>query len=305
MAIHCSHPHLRSVLEDYQHHLLQVVGLAPATCTERVRQGRNFLEHLYPVAPVEWSRLSGVVVLDYVLQAQADGQGVGLASLASCLRCLLRFLRLSGHISLELEAAVPRVAHVPSAPPPPSLSEGQVQAVLAAAERKTAVGKRDYAILLCLSGLGLRPGEVAQLSLADLDWKGATVRLTKTKGCRESLLPLSQALGQAVVAYLRGRPHTQLDCLFVSFDPVPTALKARHVSQIVRRALDRIPGVGPARGASLLRHTFATHLVQKGASLKAVADLLRHRQLDTTRIYAKVNLPMLASLALPWPEVVR
>lgn len=303
MEAHCSHPHLRSVLEDYQHHLQRVAGLAPLTCAERLRQAQNFLEHLCPVAPLEWSGLSGSVVLKYVLQAQADGQGVGLPSLASCLRCLLRFLRLSGHIRLELEPAVPRVAHVPSAPPPPFLSEKQVQAVLVAAERKTVVGKRDYAILLCLAGLGLRPGEAARLRLADLDWRGATVGLTKTKGCRESLLPLSQALGQALVAYLRKRPRTPLDCVFVSFDPVPAALKAAHVSQIVRRALARVPGIGQARGASLLRHTFATHLVQKGATLKAVADLLRHRQLDTTRVYAKVNLPMLAALALPWPEV--
>jgi len=305
MESHCSHPHLRSVLEEYQHYLLQVAGLAALTCAERLRQAQSFLEHHFPAAPLEWSRLSGSMVLEYVLQAQAAGQGVGLPALASGLRSLLRFLRLSGHVRLELEAAVPRVAHVPSAPPPKYLSQEQVQAMLAMAERKTAVGKRDYAILLCLARLGLRPGEVAGLSLADLNWKGATVRLTKTKGCRESLLPLSQAVGQALVAYLRGRPATPLECVFVSFHPLPVALKASQVSQIARRAIAQVPGVGPSRGASLLRHTFATHLVQKGATLKAVADLLRHRQLDTTRVYAKVNVPMLASLALPWPEVVR
>jgi integrase/recombinase XerD len=302
----CSHPHLRKVVEAYEHHLQHVAGLAEGTCAQRLRQAEDFLKDLYAAAPVEWSRLSGSAVLGYVLQAQTLGQGMGLPALASGLRSLLRFLRLSGYIGLDLEAAVPRVAHVPSAPPPPSLSEKHLQAVLAAAERRSGVGKRDYAILLCLARLGLRPGEVARLSLADLDWERATVRLRKTKGGREHLLPLSQAVGQAVVAYLRhGRPLTQVDCVFVSCHPVPVALKAAHISQIVRRALSRVPGVGPVRGANLLRHTFATHLVQNGASLKTVADLLRHRQLDTTRVYAQVNLPMLASLALPWPEVAQ
>jgi integrase len=302
----CVPPHLRSFLEDYQQYLRQAAGLAPETCAERLRQAELFLEDCYPGGPLEWSRLSGSVVLDYVLQAQAQRQGVGLASLASCLRCLLRFLNVRGHVAVALDAAVPRLAHVPSAPPPHHLSQKQMQAVLAAAERKTAVGKRDYAILLCLAGLGLRPGEVAGLRLEDLDWKAATVRLTKTKGGRESLLPLPQALGQALVAYLRrGRPPTELNSVFVSTLPFPRPLAAAQISQTVRRALARVPGIGPARGAGLLRHTFATHLVQSGASLKAVADLLRHRQLDTTRVYAKVNLPMLAQLALPWPEVVR
>jgi len=219
---------------------------------------------------------------------------------------LLRFVRLRGFTTLALESAVPPVARVPSADPPQYLSEVQLQAVLATPNRRTSVGQRNYAILLCLARLGLRPGEVARLHLADFMWRESAVRLIETKGRRASLLPLSQAVGDAVTAYLRGgRPQTKLDWVFLSVAPQVSALTAIAISQIVRQAILQAVPTCPAKGAGLLRHTFATHLVQNGASLKAVADLLRHRQLNTTLTYAKVNLPMLAELALPWPEVTR
>ena len=306
MQNHSSTSHLQSFLEDYQHHLSHVAGLAPGTCAVRLRQAQKFLKVVYPSTPLNWSRLSARTVVDYVLRSQADSEGADLPSLTSCLRCLLRFLRLRGLITLALEKAVPPVAHVPSAPPPPYLTEAQLQAVLATSNRRTFVGRRNYAILLCLARLGLRPGEVARLRLADFAWRESTVRLTQTNGRRASGLPLSQAVGHAIVVYLRrGRPHTQLDWVFLSLAPQASGLTARAISQIARQALRQSALPCPVKGAGILRHTFATHLVQNGASLKAVADLLRHRQLNTTLTYAKVNLPMLAELALPWPEVTR
>jgi site-specific recombinase XerD len=306
MLNNSSAPHLQPFLEGYQHHLSHVAGLTPGTCAARLRQAQKFLTVLYPSTPLDWSELSAPKVLDYVLRSQAESEGANLPALTSCLRCLLRFVRLRGYTALALERAVPPVAHVPSADPPQYLSEVQLQAVLATPNRRTFVGRRDYAILLCLARLGLRPGEVARLHLADFIWRESTVRLIQTKGRRASLLPLSQAVGDAVVAYLRGgRPQTKLDWVFLSVAPQVPALTAIAISQIARQAILQAVPTCPAKGAGLLRHTFATHLVQNGASLKAVADLLRHRQLNTTLTYAKVNLPMLAELALPWPEVTR
>jgi integrase len=174
-------------------------------------------------------------------------------------------------------------------------------------DRRSPLGRRDYAVVLCLARLGLRAGEVARLKLEDVDWHRGTLTVRRTKNHRTSLLPLPQPVGQAWVNYLRrGRPPTALREIFVSGHEPPRAMTTNSISKVVTRALVRA-GLSsqPSRGAHLLRHTLATQLVQHGASLKAVADLLGHQNLQTTRVYAKVNRPMLAEVAQPWPEVQR
>jgi site-specific recombinase XerD len=243
-------------------------------------------------------------VVDYVGRASAETSPPSLPFLLSGVRCFLRFLHVQGHTSAALEQVLLPVARPATAPPPKYLTTGQLEKLLREVDRPSPLGRRDYAIVLCLARLGLRAGEIANLKLEDVDWQQGTFSVRRTKDRRGRLLPLPQAVGQAWVAYLRrGRPPTALREVFVSGHEPPRAVTSNSISKVVTRALVRAGLPLPCRGAHVLRHTVATQLLQTGASLKAVADLLGHRQLKTTGIYAKVNRPMLAAVAQPWPEV--
>ncbi len=158
---------------------------------------------------------------------------------------------------------------------------------------------------LCLAQMGLRAGEVAALSLDDIDWRAGTLRLARAKERRASVLPLPAQVGRALVSYLRnGRPPTRGRQVFVRRRaPRGEPITSSSVSAVVRRAFTRARIDVPIRGAHVLRHTAATRMVRGGASLKEVADILRHRSLDTVMIYTKLDLPTLAEVAQPWPEV--
>jgi site-specific recombinase XerD len=169
------------------------------------------------------------------------------------------------------------------------------------------VGKRDYAILLLLARLGLRASEVANLTLEDINWRTGEL-VIHGKGARVDKLPLPQAVGQALVDYLqKGRPECSSRCVFiqskaphVGFSKPPNA-----VSGIVRRAIDRARISTHHHGAHVLRHSLATRMLNQGASLTQIGQVLRHRQVQTTEIYAKVDVAALSRLALPWPGGVR
>lgn len=165
------------------------------------------------------------------------------------------------------------------------------------------MGRRDHAMTLCLVQLGLRAGEIAALTLEDVDWRAGTMRLAKSKEHRASLLPVPVTVGHALAAYLRrGRPRTLVREVFVRHGlPAGQPITSSAVSAVVRRAFQRASLDVPSRGAHILRHTAATRMMRAGTSLKEVADILRHRALETTMIYAKVDLRALMEVALPWP----
>jgi site-specific recombinase XerD len=178
--------------------------------------------------------------------------------------------------------------------------------LLRTADRRRHVGRRDYAIMTCAVRLGLRAGEIAALQLQDLDWDHRTLCLAHTKNRRHVLLPLGPAVAQALVAYLlRGRPATAQPAVFLSVAPPHRPLSKHGISKVVKRALLRASLAAGRYGAHLLRRTFAMRLVAQGASLKTVADLLRHQKLHTTLRYVKATPALLAAAAQPWPEVLR
>ena len=177
-----------------------------------------------------------------------------------------------------------------------------VECLLHSCDRQTAKGQRDYAILLLLARLGLRAGEVVALTLDDLAWEAGEL-LVRGKGTRQDRLPLPHEVGEALVTYIcEGRPPspTRQVCIRARA-PHRGFANSQGISTIVSRALDRA-GLEPAlKGAHLLRHSLATTLLQNGASLVEIGELLRHQHIETTRIYAKVDQPALRALALPWP----
>jgi site-specific recombinase XerD len=167
------------------------------------------------------------------------------------------------------------------------------------------MGKRDQAILLLLARLGLRAGDIVHLRLQDIDWKNAWI-IVCGKGRRETRLPLSREVGRAIVTYLKhGRPQARTDALFVcSRAPFRAFSSHNAVSVIVANAIRRTGIARPSRGAAhLLRHSLASSMLRNGASLQEISVLLRHRSIETTQIYAKVDIAALGEIAQPWPEV--
>jgi integrase/recombinase XerD len=224
---------------------------------------------------------------------------------ATALRMFVRFLFTEGRCPPGLEAAIPLIPHWRLSSLPRYLQPEEVERIVSCCDPATVVGKRDRAILLLLARLGLRAGDIVQLRLGDIDWKGAWLDVCG-KNQRQTRLPLTQELGDALVAYLQaGRQKTDSDRMFVCCR-APFRPFASHgaISVIVDRAMRRSGVTPPGRGAAhLLRHSVATSLLRQGASLQDIAATLRHRSIRTTQIYAKVDVLMLDQIAQPWPEV--
>ena len=226
-------------------------------------------------------------------------------NLTTALRAYLRFLSVENLCVHDLDQAVPTVAQWSLSSIPRYITAPQVEAIINSCDSNTPKGLRDRAIILLLSRLGLRVGDIVNLELEDLDWSEGTIRICG-KGKREDLLPLPQDAGDAVIAYLNGPRHlVDEDKVFLCLNaPLRPFAASSCVSSIVDSAITRA-GISnpPSRGAHLLRHSAATEFLRAGASLETVSSILRHRSLEMTAYYAKVDIAMLAKIAQPWPEV--
>jgi site-specific recombinase XerD len=222
----------------------------------------------------------------------------------SALRSFFRFLLQQGEIATDLAACVPAVADWRLSTVPKYLGAEEVERLLDSCDRRTRIGRRDHAILLLLARLALRASEVVALELDDLDWRGGEI-VVRGKGQRHDRLPLLREVGQALATYLRrDRPCGSTRRVFVrTRAPIRGFAGPTTISTIVRRALQRADLKPPAKGvaAHLLRHSLATGMLRRGASMTEIAEVLRHRTPSTTEIYAKVDIAGLRSLAQPWP----
>ena len=253
----------------------------------------------------EPGRFDAQSLRQFVLAA-SDRQG--LAATKNCttaLRMFLRFLIAEGQCAAGLDAAIPVVAHWRLSSLPRYLPSEEVERVIASCDPGSPVGRRDRAILLLLARLGLRAGDIVQVRLADIDWKGAWICVTG-KSRRQTQFPLTREVGQAIVDYLQdGRPQTDTNALFVR-SRAPFRAFASHcaISVVVARAMRRAGVKCPSRGAAhVLRHSVATSMLREGTSLQDIAAILGHRSITTTQIYAKVDLTGLQQITQPWPEV--
>ena len=220
----------------------------------------------------------------------------------TALRSFLRFLLQRGAIQTDLARTLPGVASWRLSHLPKSLPPEQVERLLSCCDRSSPTGKRDYAILLLLARLGLRGGEVVAMTLEDLDWERGEI-VVRGKGQRLERLPLPAEVGEALACYLCDvRPACATRRVFIRMKAPQQGLGPVAICCIVRRALQRA-GLDPEfKGAHLLRHSLATNLLRRGASLGEIGQLLRHRQQTTTQIYAKVDIAALRGIALPWPR---
>lgn len=296
----------QQLVANYGCYLLKERGLSQAAVVNYVPFIDQFLTARFRQTPLNLSQLRAPDVTGFV-RREARKLGPGRAQLlVSALRSFLRYLQHQGKVTTDLAASVPTVARWSLATLPKALPRGAVQRVLRRSERRTSVGRRNYAILLLLARLGLRACEIVALNLEDIDWEKARITI-RSKGGRWAQLPLPADVGEALAAYLRdGRPGCSCRRVFIR-DRAPRTGFANSiaVSTLVMRALKRA-GVDSARkGAHLFRHTLATEMIRRGASLDEIGELLRHQSPNTTAIYAKVDLPALRPLALPWPGGVR
>jgi integrase/recombinase XerD len=292
--------------QAYEHYLREARGLASATIANYVPFIRSFLKDRFGDEPITLSHLCASDVVRFV-QRQAPRLHPKRAKLlTSALRSFLRYACYRGKTKLDLAAAVPVVANWSMSSIPRAIPADQVRQLLAGINRRSAMGCRDYAILLLLARLGLRSGEVAFLELDDIDWSTGKLSVRGKSG-RRSELPLPAEVGEAIAAYLRhGRPQSTDRRVFLRAKaPIHGFQGASGVGSIVRHCILRAGLDTPTYGAHQFRHGLATELLRQGASLGEIGELLGHHNPQTTKIYTKVDLDVLRTLALPWPGGVR
>jgi len=279
-------------------------GLSSATLSNYLPIVRAFLDSQFHGKSVCFDKLRPADVHRFVVR-QAQTISLSRAKTAiTALRSFLRFLQQRGLLRTDLSAAVPGVAGWRLTHLPKALSIEQVEQLLASCNRRTIAGRRDYAILMLLARLGLRGGEVSALTLDDIDWEHGEIAI-RGKGQRLARLPLPADVGAAIADYLRrDRPVCSTRRVFIRIRaPRRGFVSPSVICCVVRRALKRA-SLDPAfKGAHLLRHSLATDLLRRGASLTEIGQVLRHSQPDTTQIYAKVDITALRAIALPWPGV--
>lgn len=298
-------PSAERLVQKYLQHLDHVCGAAPATLFCRGRYAREFLglqSARGARRPSEWTVRH---VMQYVLKYFTSGKCSAAQSAACSLRSFLRFMHAQGLCDSRLINAVPRIPLQQRAKLPRIMTEEQRRGFLASFDRSDPVGRRDYAMSLFMVELGLRVGEVVGLELKDIDWRNGTVAVRASKGRRTRLLPLLYGIGEATASYIKnGRPVSHDRHVFLRHSsPVGSPVTGPLIKKRICRAYAQSGCPAEWAGTHVLRHTAATRLLRGGACLKEIADLLGHRSINTSTIYATVDLSALSKVALPWPEV--
>jgi len=302
LAIPVSTNHVDEELRRYDEYLRDLRGLSSGSRSKCIRIAGRLLRWKFGNRVVDIAELHPADVRQFLAdQLDARRTPSCAASLGSGLRSYLRYRSGCGDSVDALIAVISSPAHWRLATLPHALTAEEVEQLLDGFKLARRWPKRGYAIVRCALDLGLRAGEIARLTISDIDWRAGTVTLRGTKSFRQDILPLPVETGAALADYLQHeRPLTASSAIFVRhLVPRDRPITSCAIQKIVTHAYRR-SGL-PHSGSHALRHTFACRLVAHGSSLKEVADLLRHRSLNTTQIYAKLDTPKLSTVPLPWP----
>jgi site-specific recombinase XerD len=293
---------LADTLSRYETYLRTERGLVTVTIRGYVPFIHKFLLECFRERPLLLKAVKVSDISDFVLRCTQKMSVTSVQLVTTALRSFFRFLFEKGELQADLAAVVPTVANWRLSTVPKYLTSEEVKCVLKACQRRTATGRRDYAILLLLARLGLRAGEVVAFQLEDINWRAGEV-LVRGKGLVHDRMPLPVDVGKALASYLRrDRPACQTRRVFVcTRAPHRSLARAQTVASIVRRALVRADLHPALKGAHLFRHSLATSMLRSGATMAEIGEVLRHRHPETTEIYAKVDFDALRSLAHPWP----
>jgi site-specific recombinase XerD len=295
-----------TLLEKYRCYLLDERGLAQGSVRNMLLFVDHFLVEKYPRDHFDFAALKPEHITTFVRRQATKLGSIQAKHVVTALRGFFRYLRQRGEINTALAGCVPRVPNYSFSTVPKFLTAGSVEKILRRTDQSTPRGHRDYAILMLLARLGLRTCEVVRLELGDVDWESGQITI-RGKGGRWSKLPLPPDVGEALAVYLQhDRPRCSTRRLFVTQRAPITGLSTGcAIVKSVARALKKAGIVSERKGGYLFRHTLATEMLGRGASLQEIGEVLRHRKADTTRIYAKVDFRALRNLAQPWPGGAR
>ena len=294
---------LDRLIADYRAWLVGERELAPATVRGYVQLAHRFLAgRVSPAGTLDMAHLTGADLTAFLLGECVRVKPGSAGCYANRLRSLLRFLSLRGLAEPQLVRSVPSVASWREADIPQVPSRPQIEQLLGSCDRSSRVGARDFAILILLARLGLRAVEVSRLELDDLHWRAGEIEVDG-KGHERQRLPLPGDVGEALVEHLKLRGHSAHGRVFLTVHAPTRPIEASGVRSVVRDACRR---AGIERvAAHRLRHALASELLREGASLIDIGQVLRHKHLESTAIYAKVDLARLRQAARPWPRAAR
>jgi integrase/recombinase XerD len=290
------------LLDPYLQHLQEECGFSKVTLQRASAQVGSFLESLRQKAkPGHFKNLSAELVESYVKQHLKDSPE-NLSALAAALRRFFRYCAVHQHARMDFSGLIPPVRHYRHASLPKGMEDSALERVLDAIDKNTPIGARDYAVMVLMMAYGLRGVSVAELLLDDLDWQRSQIRIRAQKGGKEVVLPLMDTVGDALIGYLRHRvDQTPFREVFLTVKAPVRPLNSLVISGLVREYM-RKAGVTMAGGGSrTLRHSWAIRALANDSPIKSIADVLGHRYIDTTFIYAKADLKTLREAAMPWP----
>jgi site-specific recombinase XerD len=290
-----------TLIEKYRRYLREERDLANGSVRNMVPFVDRFLAQKYPRGHFDFGALKVGDITSFVRKQATELGSVQAKHMVSSLRSFFRYLRHTGEIATDLAGCVPCVPVYSLSTIPRFLPHGAVEKILRRTVGATH-GRRDCAVLMLLARLGLRTCGIVSLELEDVDWERGQITV-RGKGGRWSKMPLPSDVGQAIAAYLQhDRPRCSSRRLFISQRAPITGLQSGcAIVRTVARALDRAGIVSERKGGYLFRHTLATEMLGRGASLREIGEVLRHRKAGTTQIYAKVDFRALRDLAQPWP----
>jgi integrase/recombinase XerD len=287
-------PYLRYLRDDYQF----TEGTIQNACTVLCR----FLEGLGERATRKRMRVLQAEDIDTYVKQHLKDSPENLRKLAGYLRRFLRFCARQGYIARDLSGIIPAIPSYRLATLPKGMEDSDLQRILNIIPKGTAVGERDTAIMLMMMAYGVRAKSVEALLLEDIDWPHSTILIRARKGGKEVVLPLLEAVGEAILRYLHHRPDSQLREVFLAVRAPHFPLSGLDISSTVRKYMMKAGVKMPKSGSSTLRHSWAIRALAQDSPIKAIADVLGHRCLNTTFIYAKADLKTLRQVVMPWPK---
>lgn len=291
--------------QDYESHLRRQRGLSERTIFHSWRIADRFLEFRFGKEADDLSQITAADIAGFLQHLMTRKPPLRDKTLSSHLRNFFRYLFQAGKTSTNLALGIPSVAQRYAARLPRHLTPEQVDVLIKAVRTDSVTGRRNYAMILLVARLGLRAPEVVAMRIDDIDWRSGEI-IIRGKGKRHDRVPLPPDIGEALADYIRFARVTASRALFVTERAPHHPFKSGQVlNYILRDAFDKtglMPPV-PYVGSHILRHSLATNLVQRGASLEEISDVLRHRSPSSTMIYAKLDIDGLRSIALPWPKV--
>ncbi|MBK6745281.1 site-specific integrase [Ottowia sp.] len=284
-------------LTDFRAWLVHRCGVTKQTVVRYLAEATRWL----PSLDADPGTYDAITIRNVVLDQPANRSHKSVQLTAIVLRSYLRYLAANDACRPELIHAVPFARGPRNAGLPRFLSPATIEQIIASCDASTPAGLRDRAIILLLARLGMRAGDICQLGLSDIDWTTARLRVAG-KSRRAMQLPLPQDAGDALLAYIeQARPSVREDHVFLRLQAPQGPLKSSAIACLVAKARARAGIEGGPTGSHVFRHSLATSMVRAGASLEAVGAILRHQSPETTAIYAKVDVTMLARVAQPWP----